>query len=615
MSRFARWISFLLEKRVLLAGAVLTSTLSMSPEAMAQGKKRGITGGDDATAGEQSEGIASGGLSQPGESDSKQGPAPVPSFKMVPRKFKDALVQAPADLVKGAPFNTKNYFEIPDEKANAGPLVLDALTEFPEVYAMVMQGVESKEAFEAGLKERQDRLKTAFEWVLANPNPRQWDANAIEKAVGPYRVLFAKLHEAHKLSDCVIPTGIGSPLPHVQSSAYVAQLAGPLVYADLARGDKKGAIAKFGDVLRLGIDLQPRAVSVTGQVVIFLHKTTLQSTLPILLNSRLNQKDCDEILTQLKNYRDTTISLLPEMLKSEYLVQLVKFQKLSNPGAFKAMMSQLPESASPLKGADLDAADALISALFSAENVEKVRLGLAKSLKEQLAAIDNVGSIDDLAALGQTINQSNQKTVKDVLGAMLTKETMANIAARTGGSGKIDHNTLMTTLEGQVSITRINFSQIVDEIEQFQTNQSLMESLAATRRWYVTKKTTPKGKTLEEVAKEAKLEGAPLDTFSGKPLKMIWTGNGPAIYSVGPDRKDDQGKLLFGKVGEDKKPSLTGDLIVTLALGADPLAPAQEAAAGPGGPGGPGGQGFPGGQGPGGRRSGSGGGLSAGRPD
>jgi hypothetical protein len=153
MSRFARWISFLLEKRVLLAGAVLTSTLSMSPEAMAQGKKRGITGGDDATAGEQSE----------GESDAKQGPAPVPSFKMVPRKFKDALVQAPADLVKGAPFNTKNYFEIPDEKANAGPLVLDALTEFPEVYAMVMQGVESKEAFEAGLKERQDRLKTAFE--------------------------------------------------------------------------------------------------------------------------------------------------------------------------------------------------------------------------------------------------------------------------------------------------------------------------------------------------------------------------------------------------------------------------------------------------------------------
>ena len=68
-------------------------------------------------------------------------------------------------------------------------------------------------------------------------------------------------------------------------------------------------------------------------------------------------------------------------------------------------------------------------------------------------------------------------------------------------------------------------------------------------------------------------------------------------------------------MGEDKKPSMTGDVIVTLALGADPLAPAQEGAAGPGGPGGPGGQGFPGGQGPGGRRSGSGGGLSAGRPD
>ena len=36
MSRFARLISSLLEKRVLLAGAVLTATLSASPEALAQ---------------------------------------------------------------------------------------------------------------------------------------------------------------------------------------------------------------------------------------------------------------------------------------------------------------------------------------------------------------------------------------------------------------------------------------------------------------------------------------------------------------------------------------------------------------------------------------------------
>ena len=131
MSRFARLISSLLEKRVLLAGAVLTATLSASPEALAQSKKRGISGSDDATAGEQSEGIASGGLGQPGGSEAKQGPAPVPSFKMVPRRYKDAVIEAPAELVKGAPFNTKNYFGMPAENANAGPLVLDALTEFP----------------------------------------------------------------------------------------------------------------------------------------------------------------------------------------------------------------------------------------------------------------------------------------------------------------------------------------------------------------------------------------------------------------------------------------------------------------------------------------------------
>ncbi len=122
------------------------------------------------------------------------------------------------------------------------------------------------------------------------------------------------------------------------------------------------------------------------------------------------------------------------------------------------------------------------------------------------------------------------------------------------------------------------------------------------------------------MAKEAKLEGAPLDGFSGKPLKLIWIGSGPAVYSIGSDRKDDDAKAILGAMGEDMKPSTTGDWIVPLAFGADPLAPAQQGGAAAGGPAGfPGGQGggpgFPGGPGaPGGRRGGSGG-PAPGRPD
>lgn len=628
-------LNALFSKRTLLASAAVSVALSISPEAQAQSKKRGVSGEDEATAGQPAAGIAPGapgGAGRPGMMQgapggggqaASQGPAAVPSFKTEPRQLKGALTEAPADLVKGAPFNTKTYFSLPAEKDNAGPLVLDALAELPEVYAAVAKD-------EAGVKERQDRLQAALAWFTANPNPRQWDANAIEQTFGPYRVLFAKLHEAHKRPECVIPNGLGpfTTLPHVQAASEAVSLVSPLIFADLARGDTKGAIEKFADALRLSQDIQIRGGNVTGIVVSKSHDMMLNQALPLLLNARLKEKDCDEILAALKSYREGTINLLPEMLKTEYLNQLAAVQALGKPGGFKAMVGQLPEVPPQMKGVNLDQVDGIMSALFTPENLDKLRTGMAKALGEQLKAIDSVGSPDDVAKLGETINQINRKAAAEVLGTLLNKETLANISAKAGGAekskeglGNIDPNLFTSAIASQAG--NADFKPVVDGIVQFQTAQSIMEALTATRRWYVTKKATAKGKTLEEIAKEAKLEGAPLDGFSGKPLKMAWIGSGPAVYSVGPDRKDDGAKALFGAVGEDQKPSPTGDWIVPLALGANPLAAAaaQESEAGPGGQGGfpggyPGGPGAPGGVGgPGGRRGGGSGGVSASRPD
>lgn len=632
MSRI-KSLNALFSKRTLVASAAVTVALSISPDAQAQSKKRGVSG-DDATSGQPAAGIAPGapggaGVPGGGGQAANQGPAAVPSFKSEPRQLKNVVTEAPADLVKGAPFNTKTYFSMPAEKDNAGPLVLDALAELPEVYAAVAKD-------EAGLKERQDRLKAALEWFAANPNPRQWDANAIEQTFGPYRVLFAKLHAAHKLPECVIPNSFGpfTTLPHVQAAREAVTLVSPLIFADLARGDTKGAIEKFADALRLSQDIQIRGGNITGLVVSTSHMMMLNQALPLLLNARLKEKDCDDILAALKSYREGTINLLPEMLKTEYLNQLAAVQSLSKPGGFKTMVGQLPEVPPQMKGVNLDQIDAIMSALFTPENLDKLRSGMSKALAEQLKAIDNVGSPDDVAKLGGAINAINQKAAAEVLGALLNKETIANITAKAGGAekskegaGNIDPKLFTSAISSQAGSA--DFKPVVDGIVQFQTAQSMMEALTATRRWYITKKATAKGKTLEEIAKEAKLEGAPLDGFSGKPLKMAWIGSGPAVYSVGPDRKDDEAKALFGAVGEDQKPSPTGDWIVPLALGANPLAAAaQDGGASPGGPGGfpggfPGGPGAPGAVGapgggpggPGGRRGGGSGGVSASRPD
>jgi hypothetical protein len=573
-------------------GATVAVSLAYSPEAAAQGKKGGQVDIGD-TAGGQPGFPGSGGAAP-----ANQGPAKLPAYKLTPRKYKDAVIEPTDDLASGAPFNVKKFFSLPADTDNAAPLVLDALAELPEVYAAVAADGTSKDEFEKGLKERKDRLDAAQAWMTSNPNPRQWDANAIEQAFEGYRVLFAKLHDAHKKADCVIasPLVAGAP-PHVPAAIIASRIAPVLIYADLARGDRKGAIEKFNDILLLGIDLQARAGSAASLAITAMHAQTLGLTLPILLNSRLTEQDCDAILAALKTYRESSLNLLPEMIKAEYINQAAMMTMLSKPGGFSSMLEAMPSKPAELANVDPKMVEGILGTLLTPDNAKKINTAMGVVIKDQLTAIDEVGSPEEVAALGKKLTDIQTKGTKDALASMFNKDTIANLSGK-GDESKakaaapaINPTLLMGAITAQASSNTPDFQPIVNGLITYQTQQSMMEALTAARRWYLSKKATTNGKTLDEVAKEAKLEAAPLDSFSGKPLKLIWTGSGPAVYSVGPDRKDDDGKLLFGSIGEDQKPSAKGDIIVTLALGGNPLgAPGEGGAAGAGAPGGFGGQ-------------------------
>ncbi|MFM7593844.1 MAG: hypothetical protein ACKO85_18815, partial [Isosphaeraceae bacterium] len=213
-------------------------------------------------------------------------------------------------------------------------------------------------------------------------------------------------------------------------------------------------------------------------------------------------------------------------------------------------------------------------------------------LKDQLAAIDAVGSPEEVAGLGKKLVDIQSKATRAALASIVTPELLAAVAA----GGKADASGFdMKALMGPGAAMLLgangnDFEKTVATVVYYQTQQGLMEALTATRRWYVTKKSTTNGKTLEEVAKEAGLEAAPMDSFSGKPLKLIWTGSGPAVVSIGFDRKDDAAKVLAAPPSNDN-PQPAGDIIVTLALGGNPLGEAGAAGAGGGQPGAPGGYG------------------------
>ncbi len=543
----------------------------------AQEKRRGVAGRgdfDDAPAPPPNVGA------QPGAA----GPATVPKFELTPRTLPGAVVTPDAKLTAGAPFDTKNYFYMPPAEENAGPLVLDALADFPEVYATIAPNDKS------GIELRGKNLKTAQDWLQANPNPRTWDASAIEQAFGTYRTTFAKLHEAHKKPDCVIPTGIGidTLLPHVQAARGVAEIAAPLIFADLARGDEAGAIAKFADALRLGQDLQPRSAVITTLVVSAMHRRMSESVLPILLNAKgLKATDYDAILAALKGYRSGSVNLLPEALKTEYLTQAKMLEGMAAPGGVDKFveLTNLMKGAAGAAGTD-EATKKLLTALFTPENVKKLKSGVARTIKAQLAAIGEIGSVDDIRKIGSELDSIGQSTASEALAEVLDKETIAKLAEIAGGSNPTlaealkkaaaaDPKTVASLVGPQLGLNIASgMSNVVTPLLYFQNDQGVMEALTAIRRWYVTKKSIPKDKTLEEICKEAGLESTPLDIFTGKPMRMVWTESGPAVLTAGSDFKDDDGKILISRA-ERGKPDAKGDLVDTLSLGGNPALTSQ----------------------------------------
>lgn len=583
----------------------------------AQEKRRGIAGRGDF---EDSPAPPPNAGAQPGNS----GPASVPKFESKPRTLPGAVVTADPKLTAGAPFDTKNYFYMPAEEENAGPLVLDALADFPEVYASVEPGDS------AGLESRRKNLKTAQDWLQANPNPRNWDANAIEQAFGPYRTTFAKLHEAHNRPDCVIPTGIGidSILPHIQASRALVDFTAPLIFADLSRGDEAGAIAKFADALRLGQDLQPRSAVISALVISVNHRKMAEMVLPILLNAKgLKKSDYDAILAALKGYRSGSINLLPEALKTEYLTQAKLLDGMTAAGGVDKFveMTKLMNGGTAAAGND-ESTKKLLTALFTPENVQKLKTGLARTIKAQLAAIGDIGSVDDIRKIGAELDSIGQSTAAKALAEVLDKEMIARLAEIAGGSNPAlaevlkkaagaDPKTVASLVGPQLGLNIASgMSNVITPLLYFQNDQGMMESLTAIRRWYVTKKSVPKDKSLDEICKEAGLESAPLDIFTGKPMRMVWTQSGPAVLTAGHDFKDDDGKSLISR-SDRGKPDATGDLVEPLALGGNPTLASQTGSApgqAPGTPAGFGPAGPQGGQGgairpPGAGASGSGG--------
>jgi hypothetical protein len=84
------------------------------------------------------------------------------------------------------------------------------------------------------------------------------------------------------------------------------------------------------------------------------------------------------------------------------------------------------------------------------------------------------------------------------------------------------------------------------------------ECLIALRRWQLQNDSPPPD--LAAVIKAAGMQQLPLDSYSAQPFRMTTIDGRPVIYSVGPDGKDDQGRIEWDFDAENPQ----GDILFRL---------------------------------------------------
>ena len=72
-------------------------------------------------------------------------------------------------------------------------------------------------------------------------------------------------------------------------------------------------------------------------------------------------------------------------------------------------------------------------------------------------------------------------------------------------------------------------------------NLGAMQSLAAVRRWTLERGGPPPD--LATATAAAGFPDTPRDPFTDAPLKLSFTAGSPFIYSIGPNHKNDGGKI------------------------------------------------------------------------
>jgi len=466
--------------------------------------------------------------------------------------FPDALTNPPTWNDANVPFDLGAFFRAPPAEENAAPLYLAAFIEFSKAEMMALFPTlpeqERREWYRAAqeLSEEERRLEDAWE-----KDPQSVDNVAVDAWLANYNVGFEKLAAAQRRPKCVFQTGLSfhSLLPHNQAARQVARVVEWRTRRDLQRRELDRPIQDLKTLLRLSRDLQARAPAVAHLVSVAVDYRCCELVRMILNAPGIDARKCDRLIVLLAEHESKTMDRLLEANRTEYVVSRQTLHDLQHrTGSFD------PQSMNKLWGISGDVTSPLacikIFTDLGGYNPQKTAI-LTARLEESLLP----GAWQGGKMLSDENYAKEVEALNRFFASILALAKQPEFLRQGAGEIKAAEAPLReTTLAGFFIPPESAL------LQAFCRNEARLrgtQCLVALARWQLEHADAPRD--LETVIKAAGLSSVPIDPWSGQPLRMALVAGKPAIYSVGPDGKDDEAQVEW-KVTTDAP----GDFIFRL---------------------------------------------------
>lgn len=415
---------------------------------------------------------------------------------------------------KDEPFDVKQFLESRAAPAdNAAPLYFAALAELSGNMYPLQLPPGAAWPWRAPVPPQVKTLSDSIDGF--SDTRRMWSGvfpvADLERVLAAAQPALSKLDAAQQNSRCVFVTGLGidAMAPHAQASRTVARLAVMRMYRARVTGDFAAVGLAVRQTLRLSRDLRPRGMHVVQLVSAVFDGMVFTAISDLMRAQRgLTVEHCDGLLALLAEHEARGIPSTEEGIRMEYIIARNEIE------AVRAGRHPLGDPSSP----------------FAPSPQGKPKPDL--DWEEEVAACNRV--------FARLLTMAAQPSHEILANQLVAK---ARLALR--GETAVLVRTLAPALDTAFDVT-----------SRRQAQWAAAVCLVAIRRYQLAHGSFPAD--LDTAAREAGV-AVPMDPYSGQAMHYRLADGRPLVYSVGPDQKDDGGRIEW-----NLSPNGPGDYVFRL---------------------------------------------------